>query len=974
MNPLRTLRSAGILLLFLLSFPLFAFNPAYGLKGHPAADNETTKTDSTAITDGVFTIPELQILPSPSNESHFTFTAGEKVSDYDVSPGGITVAAIVAKPDGKTAIEFWQLGKSELSESFPLSEGLTAKAITWHPNGNTLFVMGTKGSNYQICRIEKTGNTWGCKTIFTTPNTLRRLLVCPRPFITSYDNKTEKEYYSYRIFFGMDNGDQSYRIVSVTETGHRFYQVVGPAKTFSKISDFDAGADPSKMAAAWALPVAFHPAGHQLIWEDKNNGYFVASYDSKYWGNSRHMSIGIKIGGTITPTPNGLGLIHWQKGKEGIGIYDLSSKNETVQLPGTRFVSTPSSVPDGKGIVGLTFSNGCYSLNYLPVELPLADVVNAWMFAGSGDELDHFQKHAGLFRPNCDDQLYKLYETENYLCNGYDRNAPTRPYIVTTDLFWELFGAAYQGLFIVRERDEAMPSFWKFVLEADGYLKKSNQKSAWLPVFEVLTEYYSGNSTHPEVLRIKNEKDCLSEIIKENYAYSDLKPRGHYTSSPEMKRYFKAFRYFTTIYKNKQEAVRELNLLPDEITAIAAKWINSYSGFISPSRSPLVWNNLKQTIPHYCHSPQKEFTIFPLSWGFDNEVLYSTVYHPDAPADLQVKGPSGERMLTSGIDLATALGNGLAENLLESDYQKYPTLRKVIGNLKQNFQDNLSHAELKENLYNQWINAIAVQWAGSGNGLNGTKDPEIWQAKRLQTGLATWATLRHATVLVNERTAAECGEGGFEEILMRAPRGYVEPDPQTFGAIADLFGSTVKYVSKTMADKADIQDAFIAEQQSLYEGITSRLKEAAQEARAFQAMAAKEIKGENLSNLENEKILFVARTGEHLFLVFNSLSNKDYALSNPDPMAKIADVAGDGIHSPYLMSAVGNAMEWNYIVPFYGRHQIVKGSIYSYYEFKSNQLINDDEWHEKAAKQEFSPWIKPFVTGQKASGMANTSY
>jgi hypothetical protein len=331
-------------------------------------------------------------------------------------------------------------------------------------------------------------------------------------------------------------------------------------------------------------------------------------------------------------------------------------------------------------------------------------------------------------------------------------------------------------------------------------------------------------------------------------------------------------------------------------------------------------------------------------------------------------------MLTSGLDLATALGNGFAEKLLESDYQKYPPLRKVIGNLKQNFKDNYSKLDLKGNLYNQWINAIAVQWADSGNGLKGTNDPEIWQAKRLQTGLATWTTLRHATVLVNERTAAECGEGGFEEILMRAPRGYVEPDPQTFGAIAVLFESAVQFVSKTIVGKADIEDTYSSAQRSLYDGITSRLKEAAQEARAFQSMAEKEIKGEYLSNEDNEKILYVARTGEHLFLVFNSLSNKDYALSNPDPMAKIADVAGDGIHSPFLMSAVGNAIEWNYIVPFYGRKQIVKGSVYSYYEFKSNQLINDEEWRLKAVKQEFLPWIKPYITDQKTSGMANTCY
>ena len=74
------------------------------------------------------------------------------------------------------------------------------------------------------------------------------------------------------------------------------------------------------------------------------------------------------------------------------------------------------------------------------------------------------------------------------------------------------------------------------------------------------------------------------------------------------------------------------------------------------------------------------------------------------------------------------------------------------------------------------------------------------------------------------------------------------------------------------------------------------------------------------------------------------------------------------------MAAVGDPMEWDAIVPFYGRHQIVKGSIYSYYEFKSNQLLTDKEWAGKTMDQELLPWIKPFVTRQYAEGMPATSY
>jgi hypothetical protein len=922
---------------------------------------------------GPFDIPELTILPSPESEKQITFSNSEKITGLDISPAGRIVAALVEGSGHKNLVRFWEIGQTSISDSCILPQGFNAMEIAWHPKASAVFVMGVQGTDYIITRFEKNKKEWIGKNIFSTRNALRRLIPCPRPFVTSFDYKNNKNFYNYRLFFGMDNGDKTFRIVSITERGSRFYQVVGPAATFTGADSTEDETGPSTMEANWALPVAFHPAGHQMIWEDKNNRFRTAMYSSRFWSQSKPMDQALQLKGSIIPTPNGLGLIHWQKDHPGIGLYLLATGREEKQATSCAFIFPPAPAPDGKGIVGVTVSEKRYTMKYVPVQVPLADVTNAWMFAGTGEETDHFQKHNGLFRPNKGDQLYSLYETENYACNGYDRNSPTRPYLVTTDIFWELFGAAYQGLFIVKERDEAIPNFWKFVNEADNFIQHSNKKSIWKPVFSALIDLYTSNRNDPEVKRMEKEQVCFTEILNEEYDYSDLKPRGHYTSSPEMEKYFRAFRYFTTIFKTNQDALRELKLWPEEILVFGENWINAYSGFIASSRSPLVWKKLRQEAPGYCQYPLPEPAVFPLSWGFDNEVLYSTVYHMHVSPDLQVRGPGGERMLPSGLDLAAVLGNGFAEKLLESDYKKYPPLRKVIENLKDNFKKFVDKSEFRDNIYNQWINALAVQWADSVKSANGLKDREIWQAKRLQTGLSTWATLRHATILVNERTAAECGEGGFEEILMRAPRGYVEPDPATFAAIAGLFESALQYVSKTTADKSDITESENPEKRSLYDGITERLKEAYREARLFQSMAGKELKGEMLDNDENEKILYIARIAEHLFLVFNSLSNPDYALSNPDPVSKIADVAG-GSPSPYLMAAVGNPMEWDHIVPFYGRHQIVKGSVYSYFEFESNQLLNDQEWRQKVTKQDFLPWILPFLTKQDASAMAGTGY
>ena len=166
-------------------------------------------------------------------------------------------------------------------------------------------------------------------------------------------------------------------------------------------------------------------------------------------------------------------------------MYLLSTKKEEIQVP-EYHLHQPSSVPDGKGIVGLTLTDGKYTINYVPIEVPLADVTNAWMYIKTDEESNLFQKYYGLFRPNQYDQLYELYESENYYCNNYDRRVPTRPYLVTTDIFWELFGAAYEGLFIVKEREEAIPNFRE--LMNNNYIKVNNKNSSWVPVFKAIKD------------------------------------------------------------------------------------------------------------------------------------------------------------------------------------------------------------------------------------------------------------------------------------------------------------------------------------------------------------------------------------------------------------------------------------------------------------------------------------------------------
>src|ERR1700682_5603994 len=89
-------------------------------------------------------------------------------------------------------------------------------------------------------------------------------------------------------------------------------------------------------------------------------------------------------------------------------------------------------------------------------------------------------------------------------------------------------------------------------------------------------------------------------------------------------------------------------------------------------------------------------------------------------------------------------------------FAKYPNLAARIQATHERFDAGSKRGP--GTLYESWINALATQWAADVSApiVSG----QLWDAKRLQTGLASWATLRHSTILVNDQTSAECGEGG----------------------------------------------------------------------------------------------------------------------------------------------------------------------------------------------------------------------
>ncbi len=482
-----------------------------------------------------------------------------------------------------------------------------------------------------------------------------------------------------------------------------------------------------------------------------------------------------------------------------------------------------------------------------------------------------------------------------------------------------------------------------------------------------------------------------SELLGKMFDYSQYIPRGHYTRSEELKRYFLSMMWLGNA---GIEVSNEKNIL-SSVLITNTLYTKTYQG------QPLIklWKDIYEPTVFYVglsddtgpvDIKQAMDVVFPsvkMIEQFDNNDKLMSLAQKLPSEKISGHGTWGgqkkqfrlmgqrfipdsyifhrltntERRMPNSLDIMAGFGNKKAYNLMmnecKSSWAGYPKYQETLNQIIKENKDRTKE-DWKQNLYYHWLyNLISLHEIKNQADLPFFMTTDGWDVKTLNTSLASWAELRHNTILyAKQSVAAECG-GGSGEIkgwIPEPPKGYVEPNTEFYGRMLSLMNFTKQGL--TERKMLDNRVKFIGNE---FIDLLTFLK----------SISEKENKKEKLSLEEYNQIQKLGSLLDNLTLrVLSEDAYEWWQVEGPDKnMPVIADVhTADG---SALEVGVGKVHAIYVIVEIEGKLKLTRGAIFSFYEFPwpSSDRLTDEKWQEmlrNGSAPEQPKWIN-YKSNQK---------
>jgi len=318
-----------------------------------------------------------------------------------------------------------------------------------------------------------------------------------------------------------------------------------------------------------------------------------------------------------------------------------------------------------------------------------------------------------------------------------------------------------------------------------------------------------------------------------------------------------------------------------------------------------------------------------------------------------------ERNFPKGLDLFAVFNVPEAIELLDTHYQEPARWSEYLPEREKLTKEFAARppSDWEQNLYWSWLDSLRVLLKPAHPKAPPFAHSEAWGYKQLYTALASWAELRHDTILYVKPIGAEGGDGEEPPKV----HGYVEPVPDFFARLGRLLKQSEEGLRKRNLLTSRFEDTSrrMGDLLGFLEGI-----------------ARKEVTGEKVTDKEYEEIRVYGTVLEDLTTkMLGDEYSRWFSLSGPDRnVAVVADIATS--LSEALEEGVGTVDEIFVIVECDGVPTLTRGGVFSYYEFTwpvSNRLT-DERW-QQMLKEDKAParpdWIDRFLVPELCPKMPN---
>lgn len=479
-----------------------------------------------------------------------------------------------------------------------------------------------------------------------------------------------------------------------------------------------------------------------------------------------------------------------------------------------------------------------------------------------------------------------------------------------------------------------------------------------------------------------------SEIAGCDVDYSQFTVRGHYTRNHDLERFFRTMMWYGLVpfplsnsegNINGESIVRSLLItysifLPSEREEQDIDlWENIYDPtvfYVGKADNLTVYDYMDLLIKIYGEEPdpdsfavsEKLREFYEQAKSLRSPGIQTAFLTVDSPSGKQFRFmgqryiPDSEilqrlvnppiRNMPSGLDIMAVLGSEEAYNQLiniEKIPDIWPGYPERFRQVKEKF-DGLSQDIWQSNMYYGWLWTLKPLLCDLGEGYPSFMNKPAWKYKSLNTALASWAELRHDTILYGKQSGAECGGDWPPPVI----KSYVEPNIEVYERLLWL----TRYSKENLLQKGILPDR-MHDKLTQFEDLLTFLINC----------SVKELRNEELTVDEYNTLLIYGGTLEWLTL---SMAEGPILSETDRNMAVIADV--HTVPGCYLEVGVGPASEIFVVVPIGGKLYLTRGAVFSYYEFVSGKRLTDEQWQQlfKEGAEPSQPiWTNEYTEGRK---------